>query len=128
LSLMPRQPQALEPDCSPEVIPSVDDRNRLRRSDFDFRLGENRSRTSRSGEDFQRRPGGKSARSNGHAASQERSDKLWPSAYPFAGLQKQSCGGMGRISFTGHVAILDRCKSIALRYAPCRVNVSGPTQ
>jgi hypothetical protein len=34
----------------------IDDRNLLRRNDFGFRRGENRIRTNRSGEDFQRRP------------------------------------------------------------------------
>ncbi len=50
-----------------DLIPSVDDRNRLRRCDFGFRRGENHSRTHRSGADFRRGPGSKSARSFGWA-------------------------------------------------------------
>ncbi len=41
--------------------------------------------------------------------------------------QKRPVLWMGRISSTDFVAILDRCRGIALRYAPPRMKVSGPT-
>jgi hypothetical protein len=54
----------------PRLIPTCADIDRLRRSDFGFRQGENRNRTHRFGEDYRRSPGGKSARRNRSISAQ----------------------------------------------------------